>query len=38
MKLSAYVLGRDVATLESSGDFRCVLTYHPNVAAAGLSR
>ena len=33
MKLSAYVLGRDVATLEPAGDFRCVLTYHPNVAA-----
>lgn len=28
MKLSAYVLGRDVAVLESVGDFRSVLTYH----------
>lgn len=28
MKLSVYVLGRDVATLESVGDFRSVLTYH----------
>ena len=28
MRLSAYVLGRDVAVLESAGDFRCVLTYH----------
>jgi len=33
MRLSAYVLGRDVATLESVGDFRSVLTYHANVAA-----
>lgn len=33
MRLSAYVLGRDVATLESAGDFRSVLTYHANVAA-----
>ncbi len=33
MKLSAYVLGRDVATLESAGDFRSVLTYHATVAA-----
>jgi serine/threonine-protein kinase HipA len=32
MKLSTYILGRDVATLESLGDFRSVLTYHPNVA------
>jgi serine/threonine-protein kinase HipA len=32
MKLSAYVLGRDVATLESAGDFRCVLTYHATAA------
>ena len=28
MRLSAYVLGRDVAVLESVGDFRSVLTYH----------
>jgi len=28
MRLSAYVLGRDVAVLESLGDFRSVLTYH----------
>ena len=33
MKLSAYVLGRDVATLASDGDFRCVLTYHAQAAA-----
>ena len=32
MKLSVYVLGRDVATLESAGDFRCVLTYHSDAA------
>ncbi len=32
MKLSTYVLGRDVAVLESAGDFRSVLTYHANVA------
>ncbi len=32
MKLSVYVLGREVATLESAGDFRSVLTYHPQVA------
>jgi serine/threonine-protein kinase HipA len=32
MKLSTYVLGREVAVLESVGDFRSVLTYHPNVA------
>ena len=32
MKLSAYVLGRDVATLESDGDFRSVLTYHSDAA------
>lgn len=30
MKLSVYVLGRDVAVLEPDGDFRCVLTYHAN--------
>jgi serine/threonine-protein kinase HipA len=28
MRLSAFVLGRDVAVLESAGDFRSVLTYH----------
>lgn len=28
MRLSAYVLGQDVAVLESAGDFRSVLTYH----------
>lgn len=28
MRLSAYVLGRDVAVLEPVGDFRSVLTYH----------
>jgi serine/threonine-protein kinase HipA len=28
MRLSAYVLGRDIAVLESAGDFRSVLTYH----------
>jgi serine/threonine-protein kinase HipA len=28
MRLSAYVLGRDVAVPESAGDFRSVLTYH----------
>jgi serine/threonine-protein kinase HipA len=28
MRLSAYVLGRDVAVLETAGDFRSVLTYH----------
>ena len=33
MKLAAYVLGRDVATLASDGDFRCVLTYHAQAAA-----
>jgi serine/threonine-protein kinase HipA len=33
MKLSVYVLGREVATLEQSGDFKSVLTYHPQVAA-----
>jgi serine/threonine-protein kinase HipA len=32
MKLSTYVLGRDVAVLESAGDFRSVITYHANVA------
>lgn len=33
MKLSTYVLGRDVAVLESAGDFRSVVTYHANVAS-----
>lgn len=32
MKLSAYVLGREVAVLEPDGDFRSVLTYHPGTA------
>jgi serine/threonine-protein kinase HipA len=32
MKLSAYVLGRDVAVLEPDGDFRSVCTYHANTA------
>jgi hypothetical protein len=27
-----YVLGREVATLEPSGDFKSVLSYHPGVA------
>jgi serine/threonine-protein kinase HipA len=33
VKLSAYVLGRDVAVLEPEGDFRSVLTYHASAAA-----
>jgi serine/threonine-protein kinase HipA len=33
MRLAVYVLGRAVATLEQSGDFKSVLTYHPQVAA-----
>ena len=33
MQLSVYVLGREVATLAQSGDFKSVLTYHPHVAA-----
>jgi len=33
MKLSVYVLGRDVAVLEPMGDFKSVLTYHAGVAA-----
>lgn len=33
MKLSVYVLAREVAVLESSGDFKSVLTYLPNTAA-----
>lgn len=32
MKLSVYVLGRDVATLEPIGDFKSVLTYHAGSA------
>jgi serine/threonine-protein kinase HipA len=32
MALSIYVLGREVATLVPSGDFRSVLSYHPQVA------
>jgi serine/threonine-protein kinase HipA len=31
VKLSVYLLGRDVATLEPDGDFRSVLTYRPDV-------
>ena len=33
MQMSVYVLGREVATLEQSGDFKSVLTYHPHVTA-----
>jgi serine/threonine-protein kinase HipA len=33
MQLSVYVLGREVATLEQLGDFKSVLTYHPQVVA-----
>jgi serine/threonine-protein kinase HipA len=33
VKLSAYVLGRDIATLESDGDFRSVFTYRADTAA-----
>ena len=36
MQLSVYVLGREVATLAQSGDFKSVLTYHPQVAADDL--
>jgi serine/threonine-protein kinase HipA len=32
VKLSVYVLGRDVAVLEPAGDFRSVLSYRPDVA------
>lgn len=32
MKLSVYVMGRDVAVLEHSGDFKSVLSYHANTA------
>ncbi len=33
MKLSVYLLGREVAVLESVGDFKSVLTYLPGIAA-----
>ena len=33
MPLAVSVLGREVATLERSGDFKSVLSYHPQVAA-----
>jgi serine/threonine-protein kinase HipA len=33
MKLSVYVLGREVAVLESAGDFKSVLSYMPDTAA-----
>ena len=36
MRLSAYVLGRDVAVLESAGDFRSVLTYHASTPSDAL--
>ena len=32
MRLSVYVLGRDVATLEQAGDFKSVLAYHATTA------
>ena len=32
MRLSVYVLGRDVAALEQAGDFKSVLTYHHQTA------
>ncbi len=32
MKLSVYVLGKEIAVLESVGDFKSVLTYSPNAA------
>jgi hypothetical protein len=32
MKLSVYVLGREVAALESVGDFKSVLTYLPGTS------
>src|SRR5580698_5468134 len=35
MKLSVYVLGREVAVLESAGDFKSVLTYLPNTTVEG---
>ena len=36
MPLSVYVLGREVATLEPSGDFKSVLSYHPGVGTDDL--
>jgi serine/threonine-protein kinase HipA len=33
MKLSVYVMGREVAILEPAGDFKSVLTYVPNAAS-----
>ena len=32
MSLSVYVLGREVATLETVGDFKSSMTYHDDVA------
>lgn len=32
MQLSVSILGREVATLEQSGDFKSVLAYHPHTA------
>lgn len=32
MTLSVYVLGREVATLEAVGDFKCSMTYHDGVS------
>lgn len=34
MKLSVYIMGRNVATLEQSGDFKSVLAYNANTAPA----
>lgn len=34
MKLSVYVQGRDVAVLQSAGDFKSIVTYHANIAAS----
>lgn len=34
MSLSVYVLGREVATLAQSGDFKSVLSYHPRVSVS----
>ena len=36
MQLSVYVQGREVATLEQAGDFKSVLSYHPQTAADDL--
>ena len=36
MELSVHVLGREVATLAQSGDFKSVLSYHPQVASDDL--